>query len=370
MSNKEEFSDNNTDNNADQSAIENESTEDGSLTQTPEDSRKKINTYQILRILWFIGFIIFFGLFINEVLIQPYRMNKTVALTRELYAIPSTTPTQSPVVTDTPGNTTATPTLDPTRDEQGRLLTFGELLEKNADTKGWLTIPDTNIDYIVMQNREDPIYYLTRDFNGETQKAGCLFLDVNSSVENNTTNLVIHGHNMKSTDNMFHYLVYFKKLDYLKEHPTFTFDTIYQTGQWKIFSVFITNGSDKKEPFFNYTQASFKDSSEYLNFLYQLRIRSLYNIDPVDINENDQIITLSTCSYEIYDYRTVIVARKVRPGEDLTVDVDRIEKNPKPLYPATYYKNYGKEAPDLPATFEEALDLGMINWYKQVDSEQ
>ena len=41
-----------------------------------------------------------------------------------------------------------------------------------------------------------------------------------------------------------------------------------------------------------------------------------YNIDDIDINEDDQILTLSTCSYELANYRIVVVARKIREGEE------------------------------------------------------
>ncbi|HWT26380.1 MAG TPA: class B sortase, partial [Mobilitalea sp.] len=144
-------------------------------------------------------------------------------------------------------------------------------------------------------------------------------------------------------------------------------DTLYQTGQWKIFSVFITPGSDKKEPFFDFTRARFDNDLDYLNFIYQLRSRSMFNLDTVDINENDQIVTLCTCTYEINDYRLVICARKVREGEDPTVNTDSIKKNSHPLYPELYYEIYGGKAPKLPVTFEEAMGKGKINWYKPVD---
>jgi sortase B len=287
--------------------------------------------------------------------------DKSADYTRKLYKEPSLTPKAA--ITGTP-DITVTPLPDPNRDAQGRLTVFKELLSKNNDTKGWITYPGTNIDYVVMQNKKDPIYYLSHDFNKEKQKAGCLFLDHKSNVESNTKNLVIHGHNMKSSDNMFHYLEHMKKLNYFKSRTTFTFNTIYQTGQWKVFSVFITNGSDKEEPFFDYTQSSFSDSSTFMNFIYQLRIRSIYNLDQVDINENDQICTLSTCTYEINNYRLVIVARKLREGETDTLDKDKISYNTNPLYPQSFYNNYGGKAPKWPKTFEQALKKGLIRWYK------
>lgn len=344
------------------------------------DKKKKF--YKLLQLVCIVGFVIFAALFINEVVIQPIRIKNSIDMTRDLYKKPTPAPrptkgpaaptpevTQAPVPTDTP----PTPTPDPNRDAQGRLLQFADLLAINDDVKGWLTIPDTNIDYVVVQSdRDNPELYLDKDINLEYSKAGTLFLDISCSVDYNTQSFVIHGHNMVSTaEKMFHDLLKYKvnktsknKVpSYYKKHPVITFDNIYETGQWKIFAVFITNGSDKKEPFFDYTKARFHDTSDFLNFVYQLRIRSELNINSVDITDTDQLLVLSTCSYEVDDYRTVIVARRVRDGEDPTVDTDAVTVNKTPLYPKSYYYRYGGKAPKLAETFEEALANGDISWY-------
>ena len=54
---------------------------------------------------------------------------------------------------------------------------------------------------------------------------------------------------MKSTNNMFHHLIRYKDIGFMKQNPVFTFDTIYETGEWKIFSYIITNGSGQNERF-------------------------------------------------------------------------------------------------------------------------
>jgi sortase B len=340
--------------------------------------KQKNIIYQCLRILFVAGFILFTAVFLNEVMITPYRINKSIEHTKSLYNNPASTVSETvPTLATSKGTqesagqqsniTKVTPvpvSIDPNRDENGRLLQFQDLLKGNEDVKGWITIPDTNIDYVVLQSdEEDPEYYLTRDMEKKELKAGSLFLDYKSSVETNTQNIVIHGHNMTSSDNMFHYLINFKELDYYKARPVFTFDTIYQTGQWKIFAIIITNGTSTKEPLFDYTRAEFKDTSDFLNFVYQLRIRSIYHMDTVDVNENDQLLTLSTCSYEVKNYRTVIIARRVREGEEATVAVDRVTVNLQPLYPESWYYRYGGKAPTFTETFEEALDKGEIKWY-------
>lgn len=77
---------------------------------------------------------------------------------------------------------------------------------------------------------------------------------------------------------------------------------------------------------------------------------------------NDQIVLLSTCSYEMDGFRTVIAARKVREGEDTTVDTSKAVWNPTVLYPDGWYSAKGGTKPQHLATFEEALAQGKINW--------
>lgn len=361
--------------------------------------RRKI-ILRSLRIIFTTGFIVFSALFINEVLIQPYRLKKTIEKARELYNYTDYTDGQEARPEEIRDNNTdmnnpdSNPDIDnvfdkktlegeqdsdqgkaaisdPDRDEMGRLIKFKKLLEVNEDVKGWIRIDnivngenDTKIDYVVVQSGpEDPEYYLTRDWATKSYlKAGSIFLDYASSVETGTKNLVIHGHNMTSSDDMFHYLIKYKELDFLKEHPIIQFDTIYEEGLWKIFSVFITPGDNKREDFFSFNRSTFKDDKDFLEFVYQVRVRSLFNIDDVDINENDRILTLSTCSYELDNYRIIIVARKVRDNEDAAVNTDNIKKNKNVLYPDSFYKHYGGKPPAIPP-FEDALKDGLIPWY-------
>lgn len=340
-------------------------------------SKRKGNIYRSLRILFAVVAFVFAGLLINEVWIQPYRSQKTINEITDLYQ--NVDDSKELIDTDVV-DIDSTPETDlthqndelnssddsPPKDNQGRLLQFSSLLQENEDVKGWLTIPESNMDYPVLQSSEDdPEYYLHRNLYEITDKAGSIFLDIASSVEKNTKNYVLHGHNMTSTDNMFHYLLEYNELAYYRKRPVITFDTIYKKGQWKIIALFKTNGSSKNEPLFNYTRSIFADDNDYLNFLYQIMIRSVFDYQ-IDVNENDQILTLSTCSYELDDYRTVVVARRIREGEDLKVDTHRAVENLNPLYPNSWYHRYGGKAPEH-STFEEALENGEINWYVPVE---
>lgn len=358
----------------------------------PKKNKRKKLFLRGLRILFTIGFFVFSWLFINEVFIQPYKFKKTIERARDLYHSEATKPTAIPDdigiesddrssdsdndsskgLTPTPP---PTPTPDPNRDEMGRLKKFGKLLEVNEDVKGWIRLDningenDTKIDYVVVQSStDDPEYYLSRDWaSHEYLKAGSLFLDANSSLEKSSKNLIIHGHNMTSSDDMFHYLLKYNDLDFLIEHPIISFDTIYEEALWKVFAIYITPGNNDRDDFFQYIKPDFPTHKDFMEYIYQIRIRSLFYTDDIDIKETDQILTLSTCSYELKNYRTIVVARKVRPGEDPIVNTDNFEKkDPKDvLYPPSYYWRYGGKAPKLPS-FDEALENDLIPWYNPI----
>jgi sortase B len=156
-------------------------------------------------------------------------------------------------------------------------------------------------------------------------------------------------------------LLNFGDLGVYKASPVITFDTTAEKGQWKIFSVFKTNTENGQGKPFDYLKTDFKTESEYMDFIYQVRIRSMIQT-PVDFKPTDKIITLSTCSYEFDGFRTVVVARRVRSGESNTVDTAKAQPNDKTLYPNGWYQKYGGKAPSLPVTYEEANKQGLIDW--------
>ena len=121
------------------------------------------------------------------------------------------------LVTGFPG-TALTPELVQVVKEY-KILKFSQLLKANKDTKGWLRIPGTNIDYPVVQGEKNSDFYLHHNLKGDTDKNGCLYIDANCNVETPTKNIVIHGHNMESTRMMFFQLPKYKDIEFYKKHP-------------------------------------------------------------------------------------------------------------------------------------------------------
>lgn len=352
---------------------------------------KKAIIIRAFRILFIVGFLVFTALFINKVFIQPYKMKRSIELAKDLFYHEASETIEADIsssnndankedssVSDSDSShyLPPTPTPDPNKDEMGRLRKFSNLLQLNDDVKGWIRLDningenDTKINYVVVQSDvSDPEYYLEKDWaTHDYLKAGSIFLDASSSLEDKSQNLIIHGHNMTSSDDMFHYLLDYNELDFLKEHPVISFDTIYEEALWKVFSIYITPGNNDNNDFFPFVKSNFNSPKDFMEYIYQIRVRSLYNMDDIDIKEDDQILTLSTCSYELKNNRTVIVARKVRKDEDSTVNTDNFEKKKTEdvLFSSRYYWRYGGKAPKIP-TFEAALRDGLIPWYKPME---
>ena len=290
---------------------------------------------------------------VSELVIQPAQADKTTNDLKKIYYQDNTSTSSS-----------TTSSAAPERDASGRLIKFVELQKINADIKGWVRIQNTIIDYPVLQSTTaTPEYYLKRDYNKAYTKYGSIFLDARCNVLKPAVtqrNNILYGHSMQD-GRMFAALLNFGQMNVYKASPLVSFDTITDPAKWKIISVFKTNTTADQGKIFDYLKTDFKNDSDYMNFIYQVRIRSMIQT-PVDFKPTDKIITLSTCSYEFDGFRTVVVARRVRDGETETVDTAEAQLNAKVLYPDCWYRKNGGKAPTWPDTYEKAKKQGLIDW--------
>lgn len=252
----------------------------------------------------------------------------------------------------------------PTEEEK---VDWAKLKDINKEIVGWVEINDTQIDYPVLYHEGDSRssqYYLYRDYKGNPDDWGSVFIDYRSTKSTKSKNVIMHGHHMNDGTmfaDMLKYGRYSIDMDFYKKSPTITFNTPDENATYKIISVFKTNTLSSHGEFFNYMIGEFQNEKDFMNYVYNVRVRSMVNC-PVDVNEDDSLITLSTCSYEYTDFRTVIVARKVRKGESAKVDVSQASANNNAVWPQVYYDRNGGTRPTV-TDFCTAYDAGQIDWY-------
>lgn len=230
---------------------------------------------------------------------------------------------------------------------EGMNPNFAQLYQQNQDVKGWIEITGTQLRGPVVQSGDND-YYLHNNFMKQRNICGALFLDYRCRIEPQSLskNTIIYGHYVNN-GTMFGSLFGYKNLDYYKQNPVINFSTIYDAYQWKIFSVMIVDSLLERGDAFPYLTTQFANDESFMAWVEQVQRRSMYNTS-VDVRADDDILTLSTCTYEFDDARLVVVARKVRAGEDPTVNVSSAENNPITLYPDEYYRKMGGQKPVFP----------------------
>ena len=166
----------------------------------------------------------------------------------------------------------------------------------NPETVGWLKVPNTNIDYPVVQTNNNS-YYLNHNIFFKDDKNGWVFMDYHSDVVNLSDNLVIYAHNRYYNGIMFGNIQNMMRYNWYSnpDNHIITFKTLYETLEYEIFSLY------KIETTTDYLQVIFPDNQTKMKMFDLIKSRSIYNFN-VDLNENDKIITLSTCADENNKY--------------------------------------------------------------------
>ncbi|MBP5378533.1 MAG: class B sortase [Ruminococcus sp.] len=238
-----------------------------------------------------------------------------------------------------------------------------KLWEQNHDIVGVISIPNTPINNPVMQ-AEDNKKYLNMKFDLTENIAGELFLDYRNHFDEvdeegyikckNSDNLVIYGHNMYD-DQMFGCLKYYNwRDDYYGLHPVIDLRSNYENYKYKIFAFFILDAEDETDTKFDcWNNLDFDSEEDFYNFVNEAKRRTI-RLNNVDVKYGDPLLTLSTCNTTLPDDRgrIIIMARRVRDGEDPIEGTQDSVRNPNIKWPNLYYQSVSDERYDPNAPFE------------------
>lgn len=173
---------------------------------------------------------------------------------------------------------------------------FDALSSVNSDVIGWIYVSGTNINYPIVKGNDNK-EYLNILFNGETNRAGSIFMDHRNSGDFSDRNNIIYGHRL-SSKTMFTALKEYKKQEFYDSHPSFVIVTPENNYEILIFSAYIANVNDSA------WQLDFSDG-EYEKWLREVSERSLFKTE-VTPTPSDRVVTLSTCTYEFNNARFIV----------------------------------------------------------------
>ena len=172
-----------------------------------------------------------------------------------------------------------------------------ELSAINSEYKFWLKVDNTNIDYPVVQSTDND-FYLKYDFNKNPLASGSIFMDYRNNFEKDNS-IIVYGHNMKNKT-MFAQLTKFKDKNFFNENNLIKVEYKNNTYIYEVFSVYTADLNNE-----DYLKVDFKDENDYKKYINYIKDKSLYKKD-IELNSNDNLITLYTCSYEFENARTII----------------------------------------------------------------
>ncbi len=176
------------------------------------------------------------------------------------------------------------------------------LIAKNPDCIGWLRINGTKIDYPIMQTKDNPQFYLRRDFNKQYSYLGTPFMDTRCDA-NYDNNLIVYGHNMKD-GKMFADLLKYREKSYFKEYNIIHFITPNSVQEYEVIAVCKVKSDDE---WYGYTCQTDKES--FNNLISHIKDKSLYFTEE-SVEYGDYFLTLSTCEYSQTNGRLIVIAKR------------------------------------------------------------
>lgn len=182
-----------------------------------------------------------------------------------------------------------------------------EKAKVNPDIYAWITIPDTKIDYPVLQSSEDNGYYLTHDQEGKENPSGALFTEDYNNKDFQDPITVIYGNNMED-GSMFGELNQYADGRYMEEHPYIYIQT--DNGETTLkYRVFAAYRSDNRHIMERFRSGRSEGNRKaYLDSIYNNRVMGVQIDTSVQVNTESRILTLSTHDDAGEEYRYLVQA--------------------------------------------------------------
>ena len=179
------------------------------------------------------------------------------------------------------------------------VVDFDALLEINSDVVAWVCIEDTNINYPVVQGK-DNARYLAVMIDGTPNFAGSIFMDYRNEPGFTDQNTVLYGHYLEN-NTMFTGIKQYTSQEYYESHPDILIMTPERNYRFEIVAGYVARITDSA------WQRTFSSEEEQQQWIEDAISRSCF-VSAVTPEPGDRFLTLSTCSYEFHNARFVLVA--------------------------------------------------------------
>lgn len=182
----------------------------------------------------------------------------------------------------------AQPTTQPLVDNP---IDFATLKQQNGDIYSWITIPDTNVNYPVLQSRVNDNFYIDHGLDQSYSFPGAIYSQLCNRTDYTDRVTVLYGHNMRD-GSMFATLHQFEDKAFFDSHEYFYVYTENMRLTYRVVSAYVADDSHIMN------SHNFTDDKVFEDYLdATLRPYSLNsNVrEGVSLDISDRLLILSTC---------------------------------------------------------------------------
>ena len=213
------------------------------------------------------------------------------------------TVTLPPVTTGKPQTETAEDTTETTEIElPENPVNFSKQMALNDEIYAWIYVPNTNVNYPILQSRVDDLYYMRRGLDKEYDISGVVFTQSHNKRDFSDPVTLVYGHNMTEYGTMFATLHNFENEDFFEENDTFYIFTPGHILTYKIVSAYRYDDRHIMNSF------NFGDPAvvrEYFDYVMNPTMIPQNVREGVTLKDDDRIVVLSTCM-ETSEYRYLV----------------------------------------------------------------
>ena len=246
---------------------------------------------------------------LKETKIKPYMPTPTIFAALDEASVPETTTAIATKIvsedevspTTISETTTASPEL-PLEVKEQLIETAVSLNNAYPDAIGWLYIPDTVINYPVMQS-DDNFYYLEHAYDGSPLKAGSVYLDCRCEGRFQNPINIVYAHNMKN-GSMFAQITRFKNDSFFESHKYGWLATPEAVYRIDFFSLAVADWHDDL----------YKGDTSISEWIPHIYDKSAVSRE-MTYTADDRFVSFSTCSYEFENARNILTGKLVEVKE-------------------------------------------------------
>ncbi|MBR6917546.1 MAG: class B sortase [Clostridia bacterium] len=171
-------------------------------------------------------------------------------------------------------------------------VNFSKQMEINDEIYAWIYVPNTNVNYPILQSRVDDLYYLRRGLDKEYDISGVVFTQSHNKRDFSDPVTLIYGHNMTEYGTMFATLHNFEDEEFFKENDTFY---IYAPGHIYTYKIVSAYRYDDRHIMNSFDFTDKEVVKEYFDYVMHPTMIPMNVREGVELKEDDRLVVLSTC---------------------------------------------------------------------------